>query len=270
VVDAPANLKARLRADGFVVVPRAVPSDLCEAAVAAIAERSGLVYDDPESWSTRVLENYQIPVWGHQAFWDIRQCPALHEVLSDAWGTNRLWVSIDTCNFTPPARPGLADPLPLHWDMDPRSDATPLIQGVLALVDTPRDGGGFRCAPTWRHAPEKWPGTWTPQPWGEQYLIDPPPEDVIQLPVQQGDVILWESTLPHGTVTNHSKRPRVAFYVSMFPAGPDAEATERVADFENGLFPAYGRWKPGHDVPDPGPVPTLTPLGERLLGREAW
>jgi ectoine hydroxylase-related dioxygenase (phytanoyl-CoA dioxygenase family) len=216
------------------------------------------------------METYQVPLWGHQAVWDIRQHPALHAALSTAWETERLWVSIDTCSFTPPARAGLPDPLALHWDMDPRTTTVHMIQGVLALADTPADGGGFRCAPSWRNAPERWPDAWTQQPWGEEYLIDPAPEEIVQVPAEQGDLILWESSLPHGTVGNLSSKPRLALYVSMFPAGTGEEASQRVADFDAGRFPAHGRWKPGHDIADPGPTPTLTPLGQRLLGREPW
>ncbi len=247
-----------------------VPPALCERAVAAIAERTGLDYTDRSTWDPGEVVSHQAPVWGHQALWDVRQHPPLHQALADIWGIERLWVSVDSCNFTPPVRPGVPEPLSMHWDLDPRGPSTRLVQGVLALVDTPVEGGGFRCAPSWRNAPERWPDEWPREPWGEEWRIDPPVEDIVQVPAQRGDLIVWESSTPHGTVANTSPQPRVAFYVSMFPAGGEDEARQRVADFEAGMMPAHARWKPGHDVPEPEPRAALTGLGERLLGRVAW
>jgi len=60
-----------------------------------------------------------VPIWGHQAQWDIRQHPDLHRIWATLWKTDRLRVWLDSCRFTPPWKPGFAEPLRIHWDYDP-------------------------------------------------------------------------------------------------------------------------------------------------------
>jgi hypothetical protein len=96
------------------------------------------------------------PIWGHQAQWDIRRHPNLHRVWRELWGTECLGVSLDSCRFTPPKRPGHAEPGPIHWDHDPRTAARRMFQGVLALTDTAIDQGGFRCVPSLYPNPAAW------------------------------------------------------------------------------------------------------------------
>src|SRR6516225_3991554 len=90
--------------------------------------------------------------WGTARFradkWDIRQHPNLHQIWAILLGTERLCVSLDSCRFTPPWKPGYAEPYGIHWDHDPRDTEKRMFQGVLALTDTGIDQGGFRCVPS--------------------------------------------------------------------------------------------------------------------------
>jgi hypothetical protein len=82
-----------------------------------------------------------VPIWGHQAQWDIRQHPDLHRVWAALWKTDRLRVWLDSCRFTPPWRPGFAEPLGIHWDYDPWKPEVRVFQGVVALTDTAANQG---------------------------------------------------------------------------------------------------------------------------------
>jgi Phytanoyl-CoA dioxygenase (PhyH) len=264
------DVAADLARDGFCVLPGAVPVGLCEQVLDAIRDRCGLDVADPSTWSAVSAELDQVPVWGHQAQWDIRQSPTLHAAWAEAWGTEQLWVSFDSCRFTPPSRPGLPEPLAIHWDHDPRDQSLRFVQGFVALTDAPVQSGGFCCAPSWMNAPERWPPEWPQQPWGPHWTVEPDRADLVEVPTRTGDVVMFESRLPHGTVRNGSAWPRVVFYLSYGQAGDEEEARQRVEDFDHGRTAAYWRWKPGHDEPQPWPAASLNDLGERLLGRRPW
>jgi hypothetical protein len=91
------------RAKGYTVVHSAIPAVLCEALVQAIGDVSGLVADRPGTWYRDPPLPWDIvPMWGHQAQWDIRQHPALHEVWSALWDTTALLVTLDRCRFSIP------------------------------------------------------------------------------------------------------------------------------------------------------------------------
>jgi hypothetical protein len=169
-----------------------------------------------------------LPIWGHQAQWDIRQHPNLHRIWATLWGTDALWVSLDSCRFTPPWRAGYAEPYGLHWDHPPKAQGVRFLQGVLALTETAADQGGWRCVPSLYHAPEVWPEQPVIDADGhETWLVDTRGHEVIYVPAAAGDVIVWDSHLPHGNSKNLADRPRLAFYVSMRPADDSHEEGRR-------------------------------------------
>ncbi len=85
-----------------------------------------------------------------------------------------------------------------------------------------------------------------------------------------GDLLIWDSHLPHGTVRNQASTPRLVFYVQMYPSETANEAATMIADHDAGVAPEYWRWEPGHDRAEPGPPASLSDLGRRLLGLDMW
>ena len=89
-----------------------------------------------------------------------------------------------------------------------------------------------------------------------------------------GDLLIWNSQLPHGVSPNQSDRPRLAQYISMSPAQEhNDEARQwrinswmhRIAPDGN-PFPGDPRdWEQQH-----GTTAALSPLGRRLLGLDSW
>jgi len=59
-------------------------------------------------------------MWHTQGMWDLRTSPWIHRAMSQLWGTEELWCSIDTCDLKPPASPqfpGWGAALGLHCDL---------------------------------------------------------------------------------------------------------------------------------------------------------
>jgi phytanoyl-CoA dioxygenase PhyH len=255
--------------DGYVLLSGAVPEALCADLVAVIDGHIG-VEADRASWYDRPRPFLDcVALWGHPAQWEIRQHPPLHAAWAALWGQEELLVSLDRCRFTPPWREGEPDPLPMHWDHNPHTASLHYLQGVVALTATDVGQGGFRCAPGWHRREDRWPTSAVSTPAGEEWHAPVSEEDIVTVPMEAGDVVVWSSRLPHSNSRNTSSVPRYAFYVQMFPYD-ESEAAESAACWRSGR--CHRAWSnlPGHDhVEAWAPVP-LSPLGRRLAGLEPW
>lgn len=261
---------ASLRTDGYAVLPQKVPVAMCDAVLDAIGDTLGIRADDPATWDRVSAEIDQVPMWNHPAQWAIRQLPELHELWAAIWERPDLWVDVNSCRFTPPTTAGRAEPLPLHFDVDPRDPAQQWYPAVVALTDAPAGHGGFRCVPSLFRDPGRWPTEWVETDHGTEYQVADPGDEIVEVPVRRGDLLIWDTHLPHGTVANRGSTPRAVFYLQMHPPGNEEQRLERVADVDAGRCPPWWRWKPGHDRLDRHEDMALTPLGERLLGRVRW
>jgi hypothetical protein len=262
---------AHLSEFGWLRVDQAVPVELCRRLVDVLEKEIGVPVHDPSRWHAYGGEMHDlVPIWGHQAQWDIRQHPSLHRVWATLWQTERLYVSLDSCRFTPPWRPGHAEPYGIHWDHDPRKEKRRMFQGVLALADTAVDQGGFRCVPSLYRDRDAWPRKPAIDADGEEnWLADTEGRDIVYVPAHAGDLIVWDSRLAHGNSKNLSSRPRIAFYVLMGPA--DERLREAaVESWRTGRCVPWGRSRPGYDRIEPWPSANLTELGRRLVGLESW
>jgi hypothetical protein len=262
---------AHLSEFGWVRVDGAVPVALCERLVDVLEEELAVPLHDPSRWDEHGGEMQDfVGIWGHQAQWDIRQHPNLHGIWRTLWGTERLCVSLDLCRFTPPWKQGYAEPYGVHWDHDPADAEKRMFQGVLALTDTATDQGGFRCVPSLHRDRDAWAKKPFVHANGEEnWLADTTGRDIVHVPAQAGDLIVWDSRLPHGNSKNLSARPRLAFYVMMVRA--DKAAPEvGVESWRTGRCLPWWRDRPGCDRVEPWPPATLTELGRRLLGLDTW
>jgi len=267
---------------GYVIVRQAVPQANVDALVDVIWEFMAMDRDDPESWYRptngddglpRLKESGMAELYQHQTLWDNRQHPRVYGAFADIWKTDKLWVSIDRVNLNPPARADWDFQGFVHWDIDTSLRPLPRrVQGVLSLVDAPADAGGLQVVPGFHRRFEEWVKT---QPADRNPRI-PDMSGLALRPVatNAGDLVIWRSLLPHGTGRNNSSRPRLAQYITMFPAREDDEAMrqERVRLWrerespERKFFPGDPRrWEIEH-----GATAKLTPLGEKLLGLTNW
>ena len=154
--------RAHLAEQGYVVVHDAVPVSHLEAARRAIYDYLGVDPEDPETWyRDPVQPGGNVEMHQHPAFWANRQHPRLYRAFAEALGAERLWVSLDRGAFRPPQRPDqprYRASLVAHWDLPvEKMDTLPFgVQGVLALVDTPVEVGGFTCVPGFHKVAAEW------------------------------------------------------------------------------------------------------------------
>lgn len=121
---------------GWIKIDKAVPADLCASLVGVLEDELNVPVGDSNRWGEFGGEMQDLlPIWGHQAQWDIRQYPALHQIWATLWNTTALWVSLDSCRFTPPWKPGYAMPHDIHWDHEPWPPAnlSPLGRRLIGL-----------------------------------------------------------------------------------------------------------------------------------------
>ncbi len=237
----------QLRHDGYTVAEQVVGPELVDAVVAAVRERSD---------GTAGM----VPIWGHQALWNVRQHPAVHAVFAAALGTEALWVSMDRVSIKAPGEPALR----IHWDVPPDSDGPRVLQGVVALTDAPAGAGGFCGVPELFRDRAGWLAR---HPGAPAWDIDLEGHAPTPVPVHAGDLIVFDALLPHGNEANGAATPRLAQYVTMRePDAWGATAAGRVGLYEERRS-GFGEYA---DIVEPWPPATLTPLGRRLLGLDAW
>lgn len=142
------------------------------------------------------------------------------------------------------------------------------LQGVLYLVDTPAANGAFVCVPGFHKKLDAWLET-LPED-GD----DPAKQDLLSLGTRRvgasaGDLVIWDSRLPHTAGLNRGDAPRVAQYITMSPASEDQslEARKRRIDWYKQRGAWGGKLEREHES---GECATLTPLGKLLAGLEPW
>jgi ectoine hydroxylase-related dioxygenase (phytanoyl-CoA dioxygenase family) len=271
------------RTQGYVVVKNAVAPENRQRLIDLLWEFQEMDPNDPGTWSKRQLRDNEmrelnnsgmVEIYNHQSLWDNRQAARVYNAFVDIWDREDLWVKIDRANLNPPNRGIRQFEGFIHWDVDTLLVPLPVdVQGVLSLVDTDPEMGGFQCIPEIFRTLEEWIKT---QPANRNpWMPGPSGFSVVDVPTEAGDLLIFNSLLPHGIRPNRSlDRVRMAQYIAMRPAEEsNAELREwRIRSWRDREQPR-GYAFPG----DPRgwektryERATLTPLGEKLLGLKRW
>jgi len=270
--------------NGYVIVKNAVPKTQALRTANLIWEFEEKDPDNMDTWYTapraemkmkELAGTGMVEVYNHQYLWDNRQMEKVYNAFVDVWGTEQLWVTIDRANLNFPIKPGFEQKGFIHWDYDPETKPQN-VQGVLALADqTDVAMGGFQCIPWLYRNYDTWKLTQPEDRDRFQPDISDLEDKIEKVTMEAGDLLIFNSTEPHGIRPNKSKdKVRIAQYISMMPAEEDNEALRnwRINSWKNRVAPE-GYAFPG----DPRnweqtkyETATLSPLGEQLLGLKPW
>lgn len=270
--------------NGFVVIKNAVSREQAQKTADFLWEFEEKNPNNPESWYTAARAEMQmkelqgtgmIEVYNHQLLWENRQTERVYNAFVDIWGTEKLWATIDRANLNFPIQPGFEYKGFIHWDYDPETKPQN-VQGVLALADqTNLEMGGFQCIPwlyrnydSWKQSQPEDRNRFQPDTKGLE-------EHFVKVPLEAGDLLIFNSLEPHGIRPNNSKdKVRIAQYISMMPAEEENIALKewRINSWKNRIAPE------GHAFPgDPRNweqtkynTAKLSTLGEKLLGLKSW
>jgi len=268
--------------NGYIVIKNAVPREQALATANFLWEFEEKDPNDPGTWyappraemKMKELTNTgMVEVYNNQHLWNNRMMQKVHDAFADIWGTEKLWVTIDRANLNFPIKAGFEYKGFIHWDYDPETKPQN-VQGVLAIADqTDENMGGFQCIPELYRTYDTWKLT---QPADRDYFKpDVTGFEKVKVKMEAGDLLIFNSTEPHGIRPNNSKdKVRIAQYISMMPAEEENEALrqwrinswrDRIAP-EGYAFPGDPRkWEQTRYK-----TAELTPLGKKLLGLEKW
>lgn len=270
--------------NGFVVIKNAVSREQAQKTADFLWEFEEKNPNNPGSWYTAARAEMQmkelqgtgmVEVYNHQLLWENRQTERVYNAFVDIWGTEKLWATIDRANLNFPIQPGFEYKGFIHWDYDPETKPQN-VQGVLALADqTDLEMGGFQCIPwlyrnydSWKQSQPEDRNRFQPDTKGLE-------EHFVKVPLEAGDLLIFNSLEPHGIRPNNSKdKVRIAQYISMMPAEEENIALKewRINSWKNRIAPE------GHAFPgDPRNweqtkynTAKLSTLGEKLLGLKSW
>jgi len=270
--------------NGYVIVEHAVPGEQALLTADFIWEYEKKDKNHPATWYTKpdreikmkeLAGTGMVEVYNNQHLWNNRQVQRVYDAFVDVWGTEKLWCTIDRANLNFPIKPGFDYKGFIHWDYDPETRPQN-VQGVLALADqTDENMGGFQCIPELYRTYDSWKLT---QPEDRDRFkpdITGLEDEIVKVKLKAGDLLIFNSTLPHGIRPNQSEnKVRIAQYISMMPAEEDNQQLRdwRVNSWKNRIAPE-GYAFPG----DPKRreqlnyvTAKLTELGEKLLGLSKW
>jgi len=206
-----------------------------------------------------------------QALWDLRQCPALHQVFSDLYETDDLWVSNDRVSCKSPTAEQSRDwhRERIHWDCDPWTYDQLSMQGLVYLTDTDKDQGAFSCVPSIfknlkRYLVEH-------EADGHRRYPNVGDEDLVRVAGPKGSLVIFNRLMPHTSDLNHSDQHRFVQYVTMAPA-VEKLRKQVVQEWREKLLPdwALSQAISGGKVKEEGPPHELTDLGRKLVGLDRW
>lgn len=267
--------------NGYVVIKNAVPREQAKQLADYLWQYEGKDPDNIDSWYKRPNAEMQmkelnntgmVEIYNHQYLWNNRQSQKVYDAFVDIWGTEKLWVTIDRANLNFPIRPGFEYKGFIHWDYDPETKPQN-VQGVLALADQMDENmGGFQCVPELYRTYDTWKLT---QPDDrDHYKPDVSGFDIVKLKLEAGDLLIFNSLLPHGIRANTSgDKVRIAQYIAMMPAQEENEALRqwRINSWksrdamEGYAFPGDPQQREKQNA-----IAELTPLGKKLLGLDHW
>ncbi|MGB5322626.1 phytanoyl-CoA dioxygenase family protein [Lutimonas sp.] len=270
--------------NGYIVIKNAVSREQARQTADFLWEFEEKDPNDQNTWYAppraeiemkELAGTGMVEVYNNQALWNNRQEQKIYEAFTDIWGTDKLWVTIDRANLNFPIKPGFEYKGFIHWDYDPETKPQN-VQGVLALADqNDLDMGGFQCIPWLYRNYDSWK---LGQPDDRDHFkpdVEDLKEHIVKVKLDAGDLLIFNSTQPHGIRPNLSKdKVRIAQYISMMPAEEENEELRqwRINSWKNRIAPSGYAFPgdPRNFEQEKYDRAELNELGEKLLGLKNW
>jgi ectoine hydroxylase-related dioxygenase (phytanoyl-CoA dioxygenase family) len=270
--------------NGYIVIKNAVSREQARQTADFLWEFEEKDPNDQNTWYAppraeiemkELAGTGMVEVYNNQALWNNRQEQKIYEAFTDIWGTDKLWVTIDRANLNFPIKPGFEYKGFIHWDYDPETKPQN-VQGVLALADqNDLDMGGFQCIPWLYRNYDSWK---IGQPDDRDHFkpdVEDLKEHIVKVKLDAGDLLIFNSTQPHGIRPNLSKdKVRIAQYISMMPAEEENEELRqwRINSWKNRIAPSGYAFPgdPRNFEQEKYDRAELNELGEKLLGLKNW
>ncbi|ASK78761.1 phytanoyl-CoA dioxygenase [Paraphotobacterium marinum] len=268
--------------NGYVIIPKVIDQSTINKTEKFLWEYQEMDPNDESTWTQAQRHHYgmtelnnlgMVECYNNQILWDNRQNPSIYNAFVDIWDQEKLWVTIDRANLNPPNKENRAHKGFIHWDVDTSLPSLPVnVQGILALSDTNENIGGFQCVPKLYRELESWRKE---QPIDrDPYKPDLKGFDVEFISMKAGDLLIFNSLLPHGIRPNISNKVRLAQYIAMMPAKENDIATRyiRIKSWKKRIAPdglAFSK-DPRNWEQTKYPRAELNSLGKKLLGIQRW
>ena len=207
--------------NGYIILRNAVPKADCERTIEVICDFIEIDRDDPGTWYTPhparqgiMVQLFQNPILDKN-----RNSATIRAAYEQLWNRTDIWVNADRVGFNPPETERWKFPGPrLHWDTELTLPIPFNLQGILYLADTAENQGAFSLVPGFQHRIDSWLTDLNgSNPYGEDLHA----LGCIPIAANAGDFIIWQQTLPHGSSSNTSDKPRFVQYFTYAPT--DAE-----------------------------------------------
>ena len=272
--------------NGYLIIPKVVDKIDCEELINVMWRFIEAKPENNKSWYSISSDTNEknpikslsgmLEIYHHPLMWKNRQSKKIYETFEDIWGTKKLWVSIDRLNINLPKKKNWDFNGFLHWDIDMTKKKLPNnVQGVLNLNGSSDGSGGLQLIPRLfnelnnKTDRKKFINN---DDYKNFLLKNITEKDILNVPSNSGDLIIWDSKMIHGTSQNNSKFPRFAQYISMVPAEPNQ--TEllklRLESFENQTGPLFCGMTGSTREKEISPKPILSEHGEKILGKKNW
>ena len=206
--------------NGYLVLRGVVPRQQCEDACTAIWDYLGASPGAPASWYWHHpgKRGLMLEFAHHPALERNRASAAIRHAYEQLYGSTALFRSFDKVSFNPPETASYRFMgSPLHWDVSLRPPVPFELQGLLYLGDCTAADGAFQCVPGFHRRLEPWlrevPAGVHPREWAVRSLAP----EVVAVPGQAGDFIIWHQALPHCASPNHGAAPRLVQYLTYSP-----------------------------------------------------
>jgi len=272
--------------NGYLVLPGLINHDLCDQIVEEMFHfgEKLLAIDqkgDFTSKGNRLLPFHGcVDMWHVPSIYQLRQHPYLYSIFAQLCKTPRLCATIERVGMKPPpvvsgdSVPGFSKngkskvfgqtKLELHTDLNPWFSAPhqPQFQASVCLRDCPRGGGGFFLLPGFHLADKmneykrRYEAVEKAVPPNSNEVFCPfldssHAKEVVEIPMKRGDLVIWNSFLPHAsglnTLSNHWRLQAFARFLAL--DGPTVSS--HVAQSNQAYGKLAKRWmtngfKPSH------------------------